>query len=281
MSRAPYHIVEHLSPQLADSLLATCRLSLFVQPSRVYAVLTDQQRQMVACWEYYNEQQLSREMFLRFVLEKEIFLRQPFAERFIYTSASQFALIPKPFFAEEQLIGLGRVLLDDALLEEEIQLSEIGQPESNIMYMVSPGLRHLFEHYFADFELKHICEPALFAAARLSQDHSDFLLVHSMEEQVLVVVVREHQVQLCNAYPIHSLPDMVYFVQLTKSVTQINDPGIPVFVWGEIDAKTAEPTDIWELLPDMEVPPLLEDAVQPHTKAVPYWKYAFLTQSPA
>jgi hypothetical protein len=106
----------------------------------------------------------------------------------------------------------------------------------------------------------------------------DFLLIHRLDGQVLMLAFRQQQLQLCNAYPIHSLPDLLYFVQLARKVARLTNGDVPVYVWGEIAEKSPELSELWEYLPDMEIPESLMGTFAEKVAGTPYWKYMFLVQ---
>lgn len=272
---SPFTRIQHLSGQVALSLLPTCKLMLYVQPHQVMYVLISPEDELLDCIECHNSQGISSDMFLRFVFERETLLRKPYLSCQVYTSEPLYSLIPEEHFQAKDNHSLAKLLLDSTVLEQDIFSMRVPQIGAHVLFAVSPPLVHLLNHYLSTYSVHHICEASLHLGSRLAQGSASVLL-HVQKDHLLVSTFKEGKLCLCNVYPYRSIPDALYFVQVARRVSGLEDPDIPVYVLGDVAARNSQQDSLWEYLPDMQIPKELEYSKSKDITQTEYWRYAFL-----
>ncbi|MEM7368895.1 MAG: DUF3822 family protein [Bacteroidota bacterium] len=272
---APFTRIQHLSAQVAPSLLPTCKLVLYVQPHQVLYVLISPDEKLIACYECKNSQGISSDMFLRFVFERETLLRKPFLSCQVYTSEPLFSLIPEAHYRQEEAHSLARLLLDGAVFPEDVFSVRVPPLHIRVLFAVSPPLLHLLNHYVSSYTIHHICEVSLHLGRHLANSPSS-LILHLQKDHIMITAFREGKLSLCNVYPFRSIPDALYFVQVGRRVSGLEHPDIPVFVLGDIGERGKQQNDLWEYLPDMQIPQQFLEVSSEDMTHTAYWRYAFL-----
>ncbi|TAE47333.1 MAG: DUF3822 family protein [Bacteroidetes bacterium] len=278
MNSPPFTIRTHLPLTLAAGHLPTCRLLLYLQPDRVYYLLQSPREELAACREFHNSSQISPELFLRFVFEKEQLLCGTFLETRVFVSTPLVSLIPDTYRDPEQHLRLSRLLLDDTALPEEVFTRRIPGEEAQALFMASPSLLHLLKHYLRSYTLSHVCIPVLQMARQLGRTNRSLLMLHLTDEALLAVALREGQIRLCSAYTCRSVADQLYFVQMARKISLMEDILAPLFICGE-SGNDPLSGEIATAFPGLQLPEYLSRSTGADLSAAPYWKYAFLTES--
>lgn len=214
-------------------------------------------------------------MFLRFVFEKEAFLRASYQSCRVYTSDPLFTLIPDEHFQEKEAFSISRLLLDSTVFSEELYRMNLLHEKAKALFAVSPSLLHLLDHYLSAYTIHHICGASIAIGNQLKEVHS-FLLLHLQDSHILITVFKEGKLYLSNLYPFRSIPDALYFVQMARRVADLEGTDIPLFAIGELGEKGSDKDNLWEYIPDMVIPAPLLTQSSVDLSHTPYWRYAFL-----
>jgi hypothetical protein len=279
MSELPYASTTHLPPTLGASQFPACRLSLLIHPERICYVLTSPGEELAACREFANRGQISPELFLRFVLEKEAIFREAFGEIVVYSAAPEFSLLPGHWQDPASLLRLARLMLDDTALPEELRCHALPGEAAALLFLAAPGLQHLLDRYLSAYRLSHLAAPLLRLARELGRQHPSLLLLHVSPSHVMALALRGGQLSLCNAFPWRVPADMAYFAQSVRKVCGLDLPDVPVFAVGELEEASPDALALW--LPGLRRPEFLALAAGADLREAPWWRFAFLAQPPS
>ncbi|MEZ4772250.1 MAG: DUF3822 family protein [Bacteroidia bacterium] len=275
MNRTPFEQITHIPQDIRDSLIATCHLVVFVQTSRIYYLLLSPSGEVVLCRECINSDGFSQEMFLRFVLEKDKLLSEPFLNCRIYISSPLFTFVPDKWWDAGKKGLLARATLSDQLEDGEIITCESKTLRASLLYSLRPGIPHLLDRYIRHYSLSHIGLLMAETTIQACADHA-MISVLVMDDYVLISAVKKKQLLLCNSYQYRSASDMVYFIQTVKEVTGLMQSNIPVCIMGELGEKITREGGIWEYLTDINIPGPESPFFVSETAGTQWWKFSFL-----
>lgn len=279
MSELPYASFTHLPLTLGAAQFPACRLSLLIHPERIYYVLTSPGEELAASREFVNRGQISPELFLRFVLEKEAIFRESFGEIVVYSAAPEFSLLPGQWEDPAPLLRLARLLLDDTALQEELRCHALPGESAALLFLAAPGLQHLLARYLNAYRLSHVAAPLLRLARELGRQSPSLLLLHVSSSHVMALALRGGQLSLCNAFPWRAPSDIAYFAQSVRKVCGLDLPDVPLYAVGELEEVSSEALAAW--LPGLRRPEFLSLAAGADLREAPWWRFAFLAQPPS
>lgn len=266
----------HVSWPLPRSLWATHCHRLYVLSGLVCSLLVDEQGKLRGVTTYRNRGRLSQEMFLRFLFEQEASLTQPYLLCEVVLGEGPFFLLPATEYRAAHLLPLARALLDDAILADELQHSFCPLTEAHAVFSASTSLMHVLRHYLADFELQHISRYVIQSTHRLADQVGQAITLTLLGREVLITVLRDGCLQLCNRYPYREPLEAIYFLQTVRQVAGLDQSDLTCYVMGETNPRDLSPASIWHHLPSLQTPPLprlLDLDLREHT---PYWQFLFL-----
>ncbi|MEL6589841.1 MAG: DUF3822 family protein, partial [Bacteroidota bacterium] len=246
-------------------------------PQKLYYLLQSPTGEIVCCKEYrLLDLRMGQNMFLSLVFEREPILCQAFASCEVLLAEPPFTILPNRYQEQEDPLLLARVMLDDWAFEEDLLLRQLSQRQSaRLLFLQTQNLHDTLRSYLPYFTLGHVAQTAIGLAERLSHEHPDQICLLMMDQQILLIVMREGRLHLCNYYPWKAPLDIVYFVEAARDVCQLQAPEVPVFVFGELEVESEVAQAIWRYIPGLRFPTLLRS---PQTGTQAYWKYAFLPQ---
>lgn len=278
MNHAPFKQITHIPLAIRDSLTATCQLVIFIQTSRMYYLLLASSGDVVFCREYLNSEGFSQEMFLRFVLEKDKFLSEPFLQCRVYTSSPLFTFFPDKWWDVEKKRVIAHATLSDQLENREIMVRESKILEARILFSIGPGMIHLLDRYIRHYSLSHIgllmAEMTVEACAEQA-----IISILVMDDYVLISAVKRKQLLLCNSYQYRSDSDIVYFIQTVREVTGLTQSTVPICIMGELGAKITREGSIWEYLSEVNIPDPTSPFFVSETAGTQWWKFSFLANN--
>jgi len=256
-----------------------CRLHLLIQGGRIYAVLEGTRGEIAACKEFRNEQDLGQETFLRLLLTHEGWLRGPFLGTEVYWGSTQYTLIPEACWDERQALSLGRALLDDLMLPEEVAQAILPAVRGRVLFAVPPGIRHLLKQYLGDYTLAHVASPLVRWVMTTERRSERLMTLLWIEAGILIALRDADQLIFCNGFACHSPEDAVYYVQAVKAACGLEAFEIPLLAGGEWEPDAPEVHGLRRWLPLVRVPDTWGFRGQQDLSLTPYWKYAFLCAS--
>lgn len=217
---------------------ALCRLLLYLQPRRVFAVWTGPEEQLMACHEYIGDPGLSPLMFLRLLLDRETLLREPYVEVRVYLGETPFTLLPAGQLTLQDRLRVTRLLLDDLAFEEELLELPVEAAGALLLTTLDPGLRHLLRQYLRHFWLGHLAQLAIPLALRLAGGRNAILLLPG-DSGALMTAVRHGRLHFCNQLPVYQPDDQQYFLETVFQLCELG-PETPLWALGETGG-TPEP----------------------------------------
>lgn len=245
-------------------------LALFIKQSGILLYGSDEEARIRVCKEFFNTDALSTEMFLRLLMEREPQLHQHPSRVRLLWGASPFSIAPAAYLPPHQALHYARLVLDDGLFEEELLLSPLPAMEAQVVFTLPYPIQHILKEYVPHGQLAHVCETLVSMREEVEASEGTFLLV--FDQQVLVALMRDHQLVLCNQYYVRAVADMAYFVQSARKTTGVSETSA-VWVMGDLEGKLSE---LKKYLPQAEVPPFLGQALPKAAQAIPYWQFAYL-----
>lgn len=268
--------VAHIPWPEPQSLWATQGHRLYVLSGLVYSLLVDEQGKPLGVTSYRNRGRLSQDMFLRFLFEQEPILTQPYLTCEVVLGQGPFFLLPTIEHRAAKLLPLARALLDDAILPDELQRSFCPLTEAYAVFSVPTNLMHVLRHYLDSFDLQHVSRHVIRSTHRLADQVGQAITLTLLGREVLITVLRDGRLQLCNNYPYQEPLEAIYFLQTVRHVTSLDHSDLACYVMGETNPRDLSPHSLWHHLPGLTTPPLpgLLDLSMPHD--CPHWQFLFL-----
>ena len=269
MNEAAYK-TERLYGKIPDAAhLPHCSLKVLIFPTRIYSVLFSSDNKLLFAQLFTRVKEGPYSVFLRYIFVNEAFLRATYRETVIFEAESPFTFIPIQFAKETQRLEVVHAMIDDTVFAEEYQSQWLQKDEMEILFVPDSGLKAVLNEFVPHHSLIHIAAYNLSIAQNLSEEFPSHLLINLFETQLMITVIKDKQLQLCQAYPCSSYLDVVYFIQLIKEMSGWKDEKVPLFILGEIQKTEVENNTLWEFIPDLEIPKA--ENIHPALKGLEEW----------
>ncbi len=272
MNKSPFETLTYIETNNRELSHSDQDLVLFLKAGGIIVALLSKDRQLVFCKEFFNSDQLSTEIFLRILFEKEALLQQAYRSFHILSGRTNFALAPKSAVSERQLLHYARLSLDEALFEEEFLNTSIKKPDSWAIFSSPFSIKHILDEYAPRATYGHVCERVIDLAIHLEVSACALLLIY--DHSVLITICKEAKLQLCNSYQIRANADILYFLHSARKATELVSDELPIFIMGELDGKMSY---LKEHIAEIQVPQTLNKYLPDSpSQDMPYWQFAFL-----
>ena len=257
------------------SWLPTCSLKLLIFPSKVYSILFSPGGKMIYGQLFVNEKGVPYSVFLRYLFLNEAFLRGTYLEMSIFEVESPFTLIPIQFAREAQRLELMHALVDDSLFTEEYNAQWIREETLEVLFVPDSGLCDVLKQFVPHHTLVHMVSAILNLSRKLQEEYPSHMLINLYETQLMITVIKEKQLQICQSYPWASHLDIVYFIQLINEMTGWKETEVPLFIMGEISNSDIGQSTLWEYIPGLSIPSVdnFDPDLKEHTE---WWRYGVL-----
>jgi len=263
---------------LRESLLPTCRQVLYLLPGCMYRLLFAPTGELAQAHVYQKGGQLSEDLFLRLLLEREKELTDTFLTVEVVIGYGKHILIPDEHFEEQYILGLARTMLDDAVLPEELYTTPVPTEQAKILSLLPNSARYVLGHYLPQSEIRHVSRFLVEWSDRLPTQEGNSLLLLLGRGEGIIVARKEGQLALCNSYPMQTPVEVLYFVQAVLEATGMKDQNVARYVMGETDGENLGGESIWSYLEDWQIPgPDILGMELPQHDA-PYWLMGFLME---
>jgi len=258
-----------------DNCLQSGRLILFIRDNSLLYLIRNQQDELLGCSQVYNTQQLTLSLFLRFVFEKEPYLRK-FGNRCeIVSSSDKFSLIPQQFIRSREAYHYANVLLEDSLYEDEVFSCQFHKAAIEVLFISPPHLHHILAEYMPDYQLSHIAAYCFSLGAHLAKVESTHILIHFLGSISLITAFKEGKFIMCNAFEHKTDTGMLYFIQSIRKLLEV-DEYIPIYVVGDTDTSASWYQHMLSVLPHAHIPSVQHFPISQELGSLPYWEFAYL-----
>ena len=266
------------STPIRESLLPTCRHVIYLLPGRMYRLLFSPTGEPIQVHRYQKGAQLSEDLFLRLLLEREKELTDTFLSVEVVLGTGKHLLVPAAHYDEEFALGITRNMLDDTALAEEIYTTSIPSEEALILALWPASTRYVLEHYLPQAEKRHVGRYLIEWTDRFPTEEGNCILLLLGMGEATLVARKEGQLVLCNTYPVQSSLEVLYYAQAVKKATGLTDRPLSCYVMGETDVDFFQGESIWAQLEDWQIPSPEILGIELSQPDVPYWLTGFLKE---
>ncbi len=270
-----FHKVVYLSATQPRSLWPTCKHIFYIIKDKAYSLLIAPTGEPCVCIGYHKQGEVTQDLFLRFLFEKEAHLTQPYLEYEVVLGQVPFLLIPAELRDEAYDMALTRLLIDEDLLQEELMETQLSNPDLHILWGVNSQMRYLLDFYLRDYQMRPLCELNLSLLPQLeASKEGNVVLLTRLPGRVEIAVYQAGQLQLCNAYAASAPMEELYYLQSVLEVIGLKSEEVACYVQGEADPSGEEADSLWSRWSWLKLPsyPSLSDEIE----ADQYWRYWFL-----
>ena len=275
MNEATYK-AEWLYGKIPDAThLLDCSLKILIFPTKIYSVLFSRENKLLFSQLFTRVKEVPYSVFLRYLFVNEAFLRATYRETVIFEAESPFTFIPIQFAKETQRLEVVHAMIDDTVFAEEYQSQWLQKEEMEILFVPDSGLKAVLNEFVPHHTLIHISACNLTIAQNLAEEFPSHMLINLYETVLMITVIKDKQLLLCQSYPWSSYLDVVYFIQLIKEMNGWKDAKVPLFILGEIRKAEVENNTLWEFIPRLEIPKA--ESIHPDLKEhAEWWRYGVL-----
>lgn len=240
-----------------------------------FLLVSKESQKLLFCRAYQNTLQVSEGVFLRLVLSSAPDLIREAAERIVVVGEHRFSLVPNDLFTEREKLSLARMLFSEQCSESELHAHDLQTPDAKVLFTFAPTTLHILEHYLGSFSLRHLSYWDTLMAKELAQRQRSHLLVHLMQQQMVLTAYIRGKLQLCNAYLCQTPLDTLYFIHTVRQVLALK-PEVPTILVGEFEEKGTLVKNIRKQMGSLEVYQAPRRFLDAAPGATPFWKFAFL-----
>jgi len=250
-------------------------IQLFIRDNVLMYLLYNEYRELRLCKAIYNSQELSLSLFLRFVFEREPFLRQKVASNEVISSSNKFTLIPGEFVSQRDRYHYARIMMEDSVYDDEVFTHQIDHTDIQTIFISPPYIHHLLAEYMPDYRLTHISSYNYQLAKSLSIRTPTHLLMHVYDNMALITAFKEGALYLSNIYEYRTGAGILYFIQSVFDVIEV-DEHTRLHLIG--DLATSEPwyQQLMQKIPNTSIPKVDEFRLPAGVDHPNYWQFAFL-----
>lgn len=268
-----FSVIQYIDRPRTDALRAVCELRILLLPDRIYYAVVRHDHHILSCKSIVNIEGFAQEVFLRYVFEREMPLRETYVRTVVYHTAAAFALLPEVNYRVTDRLQYARALLDDTLLPTELGSTYVQEASAYALFVLRPHIAALLNEYFPQIHHSHLSRLSVRLANRLAETAPTHLLLHLLPDSLYITAVQDKKIVLVNRYLCRAAADVVYYTQAVRHTLHLPDT-LPLFVVGEFEQHTAPYSEIRQYMPTLQIPAHLASFVE--DVSPPFWKYAFL-----
>lgn len=243
----------------------------------MYAILTEEGR-IAALKEYRCKTPMTPQDMLDAAVAQDYFLKEDFSETRIIIGIMEFTLVPQPDFDRTRQRDLAEALIKENTELDRIETCELGRNDALAVYSIPLVLHQKIMHHFPAAVLAPFCKPAIEMAFSLLPASGNLILLHITDQEFVLTGIRNQQLHICNAYPWHSPSDIVFFIQLTAELMQLESDPCDVLLTGGFETGSDLDRTLKQYVPGVRIPAdQLRECFDTRGDKLPSWKYAFLS----
>lgn len=264
---------QYIDRPRTDALRSACELRLLLLPDRMYYAVVRHDHHILSCKGIVNIEGFAQEVFLRYVFEREMPLRESYVRTVAFHTSSPFSLLPEAYNRVADRLQYARALLDDTLLHAELGCTYVQEASAYALFVLRPHIASLLDEYFPNVHHSHLSRLSVRLGRHIADTEPTHLLLHILPDSLYIVAMQNRKLRLANRYPCRAAADVVYYTQAVRHATGLSDT-CPIFVVGEFEQQQQLFADIRSYLHALQIPANIAtfvDDVSP-----PFWKYAFL-----
>ncbi|MEM6265180.1 MAG: DUF3822 family protein, partial [Bacteroidota bacterium] len=257
------------------------KVRIYLQVNLAYVAELDEKGNLITCQEYANHHQLAHEIFLRIMLESPLVQRYDSEQVEVIYASPAFTLIPDEFRHEAQFQDMARVMIDATAVKEELISSSSKVQNVCSLFPLDGFTRTLLQEYLPNGNLIHISTLTINWAKELAAADPNLLLVLFCGSFSILTMMKDGDLQLCNAYPCNTHNDLLYFIQTVRKATEQEDRRLPILLLGQF--KRGEDglyEHLTKYLPTTSMPRFLKRKLLANEdQEWDYWRYIFLAEA--
>lgn len=269
--------LSYQSTHFSEDQIPFYRLYVLIQSYSIVYVVMNEEGDVLIAKELMNTQGLGLEIFVQYILETEELFYKPFGIRKIIHSHPTFALLPKSFAEGKDSLHLARILIEDSLYEDDIEVEELTKLDASLVFPNSSFIESLCKEYFDLHQNGHVASASLRLANELKDDYPTHLLLHILEGKILISAHKDGKLILCNAFAYQSVIDALYFVQSVCKLYPKKPQELPIFMVGAFEKDSKLFRELLFHLPNCRIPTyIFQRYFSEEIKEMKSWKFGFM-----
>jgi hypothetical protein len=243
-----------------DAVFSTLNtLEILVTETTVVLALLNPAQHLQYFKRYRNKQGLPLTTFLDAVCIQDEIIKHSFAGVNIVYAAPHWLAVPSllaPNGTEPTLIALAHSLKVE--LPPETIVRDVYKPfQLNVLYHVEPSLRHKFEYYFQNAQLRHVCTRLWELELRNRPIFQQKVLGHIclLDQEFIYTITEGNHLHFANRYSFQSPEDILFYVlsvnETVKLPTVKSEDGFIIVLTGFSDGRARIYTTLADYLPNL------------------------------
>lgn len=205
-------------------------LSVLIGANRFYFFVSDANKRIILQRHYVLDKTLFLKE-LRQVLETDIVLRASFQQIKIAVDTPYFSFLPSKIFMPAHqrayLQNVAPISTNDMVFTDDVEELSLKN-----VHAIDRRLFDLLDTHFPSFQLYHTATTLLRRTKRIATENE--IIVNVMPDMLNIIVYKNNEFQLYNAFQYHSSEAFLYYILLMYQQFDLDTASVPLTLMGGI-----------------------------------------------